>query len=167
MRSALVLALVIWFSSLAVAATPTAVTAEAKAPEVSQDESIIGNHSPAAYPMGVTELREMRRQSPTAEATAVLSAAPARTELEQDLTYALLVFAFLVILVLAGLAIRAPKSWSPDSILRVFGIALILPLAVVLVVAGYSEKQMAPVMGLLGVVAGYLLGHSQKPSGGG
>jgi len=37
---------------------------------------------------------------------------------------------------------------------------LIITGALFLVVAGYTDKQMAPVMGLLGTLAGYLLGKS-------
>jgi biopolymer transport protein ExbB/TolQ len=35
-------------------------------------------------------------------------------------------------------------------------------MAVFLVVAGYTDTQIAPVMGLLGTVAGYLLGKEPK-----
>ena len=61
------------------------------------------------------------------------------------------------------LAKTAQKTWSPQSLLRVLGIVLIIPLAVVLVVAGYSEDQIASVIGLMGVAVGYLLGSGEKP----
>jgi hypothetical protein len=61
------------------------------------------------------------------------------------------------------LAKTAQKAWSPQSLLRVLGIVLIIPLAVVLVVAGYSEDQIASVIGLMGVAVGYLLGSGEKP----
>lgn len=60
------------------------------------------------------------------------------------------------------LAKTAQKAWSPQSLLRVLGIVLIIPLAVVLVVAGYSEDQIASVIGLMGVAVGYLLGSGEK-----
>jgi hypothetical protein len=34
-----------------------------------------------------------------------------------------------------------------------------------LVIAGYSKDQITPVIGLLGVVAGYLLGANEQQSG--
>lgn len=49
---------------------------------------------------------------------------------------------------------------EPESMVRVFGMVLIVIAAVFLIIAGYSEKQIAPVFGLLGTVAGYLLGRS-------
>jgi hypothetical protein len=39
-----------------------------------------------------------------------------------------------------------------------FGTILIITTSVFLVVAGYSSNQIAPVTGLLGTLAGYLLG---------
>ncbi|WP_157779336.1 hypothetical protein [Burkholderia thailandensis] len=49
-----------------------------------------------------------------------------------------------------------------NAVLRVLGTVLILVFAVFLVVAGYSDKQIASVLGLLGTVAGYLLGKSEN-----
>nr|VFK43369.1 MAG: hypothetical protein BECKTC1821E_GA0114239_102511 [Candidatus Kentron sp. TC] len=58
------------------------------------------------------------------------------------------------------------KGADLDDTLKVFGTILIVVAAVFLIVAGYSEKQIAPVIGLLGTVAGYILGkqHSNKKS---
>jgi uncharacterized membrane protein len=49
-----------------------------------------------------------------------------------------------------------------EAVLRIFGTILIIMLAVFLVVAGYTDTQIAPVMGLLGTIAGYLLGKETK-----
>jgi hypothetical protein len=46
-------------------------------------------------------------------------------------------------------------------VLRVLGTILILVFALFLVLAGCDDKQIAPVLGLLGTVAGYLLGRSE------
>lgn len=80
------------------------------------------------------------------------------------------VLAIALLLLTAGLAggviylaKTAQKAWSPQSLLRVLGIILIIPLAVILVVAGYSEDQIASVIGLMGVAVGYLLGSGEKP----
>ena len=69
-----------------------------------------------------------------------------------------LLFGVLVIGICAWL-MRDMKP-SADSILKVFGTVLIITGALFLVVAGYSDEQMAPVMGLLGTLAGYLLGKN-------
>jgi hypothetical protein len=63
----------------------------------------------------------------------------------------------LVVFFLATYLIKIGKE--VEAILRVFGTIMIVFLAVFLVVAGYSDTQIAPVMGLLGTIAGYLLGR--------
>lgn len=73
-------------------------------------------------------------------------------------------FGILVILV-TGVLLRSGKH-DPLQLLRIFGTIVILVMAVFLVVAGYNDQQIAPVLGLLGTVAGYLLGKetSAPPS---
>ena len=82
--------------------------------------------------------------------------------IEVAITWALLVFTLIVLGMVVYLAKSAAKAWSPQSVLRVFGITLIIPMAVLLITAGYSEKQIGAVIGLLGVIAGYLLGNGDK-----
>jgi VIT1/CCC1 family predicted Fe2+/Mn2+ transporter len=80
---------------------------------------------------------------------------------ESAMTISAIVLAFGVfIIVIAALMIKWGST--AESTLRVVGTLVILIAAVFLVVAGYSDKQIAPVMGLLGTVAGYLLGKSSK-----
>lgn len=56
------------------------------------------------------------------------------------------------------------RGTNPEAALRILGTLVILFAALFLVVAGYSDKQIAPVMGLLGTIAGYLLGKTTKES---
>lgn len=72
-----------------------------------------------------------------------------------------LIFGAFLIVVAASL-IRHGKS--EESVLRILGTILVIVAALFLVVAGYDDKQMAPVMGFLGTIAGYLLG--KEPSRG-
>jgi hypothetical protein len=66
-----------------------------------------------------------------------------------------LLFGFLT-LCLAAYVIRRGHPW--EAVLKIFGMVLIVVLTVFLIVAGYDDKQIAPAMGLLGTIAGYLLG---------
>ena len=66
----------------------------------------------------------------------------------------------LIVFCLATYLVKIGKNI--DTILRFFGTTLIIVMAVFLVVAGYSDKQIGPVMGLLGTIAGYLLGKDTK-----
>lgn len=50
------------------------------------------------------------------------------------------------------------KGKNADDVLKLFGTIIIVISAVFLVVAGYTDTQISPVIGLLGTIAGYLLG---------
>lgn len=64
------------------------------------------------------------------------------------------------LLVIAFMTFIIRKGGPLEDTLKVFGTMMIIVAAVFLIVAGYSEKQIAPVIGLLGTIAGYLLGRS-------
>jgi hypothetical protein len=70
-----------------------------------------------------------------------------------------LVFGLLVIL-LATYLVRS--GVNTEAVLRIFGTILIILVSVFLVVAGYTDTQIAPVMGLLGTIVGYLLGKETR-----
>ncbi len=73
-----------------------------------------------------------------------------------------LLFSLIVFLMMATLIYRKVEKADSDTLLRVFLIPLIIIFAVYLVVVGYSENQLSPVMGLLGTIAGYLLGQQRS-----
>ncbi len=50
------------------------------------------------------------------------------------------------------------RGTTSHDILKLFGTMIIVISAVFLVVAGYSDTQITPIVGLLGTIAGYLLG---------
>lgn len=66
----------------------------------------------------------------------------------------------LIVCLLAAMLLRQGKS--ADNVLKTLGTILIIVAALFLVVAGYSDKQIAPVIGLLGTIAGYLLGKGNS-----
>lgn len=72
-------------------------------------------------------------------------------------TLSITVFAFG--LIICGLmTMLHSKGKSATDLLRLFSLPLIIVSAVVLVIAGYSDRQISSVIGLLGTIAGYLLG---------
>lgn len=109
------------------------------------------------------ELAKLQAQT-TTSGTASVAQAPAAatpwwtTQNAMTMSSVVLVFGLVVIVICAGL-MRASRP-SSEAVLRVFGTVLIITGALFLVVAGYDDKQMAPVMGLLGTLAGYLLGKA-------
>jgi hypothetical protein len=116
-------------------------------------------------------LEEIDQQLQQADATikslSTTSASPARVTAPSwwsvtdamTISAAVLVFG-LAVLVLATYLIRTGKN--TEAVLRIFGTILIVMVAVFLVVAGYTDTQIAPVIGLLGTIVGYLLGKETK-----
>lgn len=76
--------------------------------------------------------------------------------LVQFLALAVLIFTFLSLLLCAVLLWRQRASGT--QILRIFGVLTIVGMSALLVVIGYSNEQLTPIVGLFGAIAGYLLG---------
>lgn len=101
-------------------------------------------------------------QKTTEEMPSVAQATKAQWWSTQDamtMSAALLIFG-VIVLAMATAVIRSGKK--TDAVIKVFGTVLIVIVSVFLVVAGYSETQIAPVMGLLGTIAGYILGKDSS-----
>ena len=83
---------------------------------------------------------------------------------ETILALSVIGFSLLVLYVQYHLVMKDTVDWTPNAIIRFFGLTLIINGGVLLVVAGFSNQQIAGVLGLLGSIAGYLLGASSKGS---
>ncbi len=79
---------------------------------------------------------------------------------QNAMTMSTVVLLFGVVVIAICAVLMKNSRPSAEAVLRVFGTVLIIVGALFLVVAGYTDKQMAPVMGLLGTLAGYLLGKT-------
>ena len=77
-------------------------------------------------------------------------------DLVKFLAISVLAFTFSALLLSAILMWRSRASGF--HILRVFGIVCILGISALLLVVGYSNEQLTPIVGLFGAIAGYLLG---------
>ena len=90
----------------------------------------------------------------------VTAGQPWNPELVKFLTVSVLAFGLLVILTMAVLVVRKSQA---GEVLRLFTVPMVIVAAVFLVVTGFSSAQITPVIGLLGTLAGYILGvQSQK-----
>lgn len=85
-----------------------------------------------------------------------------RTLFEERLSLGVLIFFFLALLLEFLLVFF--KKMDSDQGLRIFAITLIIGSSLFLVTAGYNNDQIAPIIGLLGTVAGYLLGNIKSKS---
>jgi hypothetical protein len=89
------------------------------------------------------------------------SDAPTWWSVTNAMTISSVVLAFgLLVILLATYLVRS--GVNTEAVLRIFGTILIILVSVFLVVAGYTDTQIAPVMGLLGTIVGYLLGKETR-----
>lgn len=84
-----------------------------------------------------------------------------RSDTEIYLSLAVLGFGLVILALQIALMFKVGKGWGPNSI-RICGLTLVIISGIFLITAGYSQAQVAPVIGLLGTIAGYLLGKSEK-----
>ena len=81
------------------------------------------------------------------------------------LSFGVLIFGFLVMLV--ELYMVKANNFDQSQALKFILVTLVITSALFLIAAGFSNNQIASAMGLLGTIAGYLLGreHSEQSSG--
>lgn len=84
---------------------------------------------------------------------------PRMTQMEFNLSRIVLMFGISII-TLEMLLVWLNKIDSQDAI-KIVIITLIVTSTLFLITAGYSNDQIAPAMGLLGTIAGYLLGKQK------
>jgi uncharacterized protein YjeT (DUF2065 family) len=79
-----------------------------------------------------------------------------------EFALAVLVLLFGVLVILSASMTLKGKSVTPEQALRFYGVIVILIGTILLIVAGLSNNQIAPAVGLFGTLAGYLLGKNQS-----
>lgn len=85
---------------------------------------------------------------------------PWTPDLVQFLAVGVLGFSGIALLLATVLLWRSGAP--PHQVLRVFGVITILGFAALLLVVGYNDDQLTPIVGLFGAIAGYLLGKDGK-----
>jgi uncharacterized membrane protein len=96
-----------------------------------------------------------------AEKTALQQNALWTPEMVKFLVIAILAFTVLALLMTSVLMYKKDKTGRLT--LRLFGIIIIICMSSVLMVVGYSDSQLTPIIGLFGAIAGYLLGRDANP----
>lgn len=81
------------------------------------------------------------------------------SEPEIYLSIAVLIFGLILTILECIIIIKMNMGWNVDSI-RIVGITLVVTAGLFLIPASYSNDQIAPLVGLLGTIVGYLLGKS-------
>jgi len=75
-----------------------------------------------------------------------------------------LVFGLALIVVFTNLVRREGKGWR-TIYMRLVVLTIVVTAGLFVIVAGYTQDQIAPMMGLLGTLVGYLLGKEGAPTG--
>lgn len=88
-----------------------------------------------------------------------LPALGGRTMYELYLSLGVLGFGLLTMVLEIFVMLWLKKGWGPISS-QVVGITFLVTAGVFLITAGYSREQISPMIGLLGTIAGYLLGRA-------
>jgi hypothetical protein len=98
---------------------------------------------------------DQSKDSPSSQATRSGHAA-----IEIVLSLGVLVFGAVIIFLEILVMLKRAMYWDLWSF-KILGLTLIIVAGLFLIVAGYSQNQAAPMMGLLGTVAGYLRGKEE------
>jgi len=85
---------------------------------------------------------------------------PWNPDLVWSLATGVLWFAAFCVLLSGVLLWRA--NASADHVLRSVGVISIVAFSAVLLIVGYNNEQLTPIIGLFGAIAGYLLGKESK-----
>lgn len=72
------------------------------------------------------------------------------------------VFGFGLFVTIAAFFLRRYAGFSEDAVIRLVSLILIVSGTLFLVTLGYSAEQIAPALGILGTIAGYMLGRSHN-----
>ena len=133
--------------------------------------------SPGLTDRGTSSLEEAMAPAETDEQTETASQAgtapigqpPAKntnrsgrswSDVETMMTICILAFGVLTLFLQTFICFRLKIEWTPYSILQFYGLTLVIVGSLLLITAGYSDQQIAGVIGLLGTIAGYLLGKT-------
>jgi uncharacterized membrane protein YciS (DUF1049 family) len=79
-----------------------------------------------------------------------------------EFTLSMTVLAFGLLVILLEIFLIKNKKISSEDTIKFIIITLIITSTLFLITAGYSNDQIAPAVGLLGTIAGYLLGRIQN-----
>jgi len=109
-----------------------------------------------------TETHEVTKRQPPDLLGSDSEMSAGHSIMEIALSIGVLVFGAVILLAEITVMLRQNRYWD-DWSLKVLGLTLVIVGGLFLIVAGYSQSQSAPMMALLGTVAGYLLGREARP----
>ncbi len=73
-----------------------------------------------------------------------------------------LVLVFMVVALILSTILLFRKQAESTEVLKVFGVLSIIGLSTLLLITGYGNEQLTPIVGLFGAISGYLLGKDRS-----
>ena len=83
-----------------------------------------------------------------------------------ELTAAFLVLIFAAMVFAVAILLKRWGGYSETAVVRLIALVLIVSSTLFLVVLGFSTEQIGAALGLLGTIAGYVLGRADRGKGG-
>ncbi len=117
-------------------------------------------NSPPQQVSNTPPTREVANKPPMDADVGAPATISVMTTNELWLSFGVLIFGFLVMLI--ELYMVKANQFDQGQALKFILVTLVITSALFLIAAGFSNNQIASAMGLLGTIAGYLLGRSQS-----
>jgi len=80
---------------------------------------------------------------------------------QKELVAAAIILGFSFLCFMVAIVLRR-SGFGDENVIRILALILIVSGTLFLVTMGYSAEQIAPALGILGTVAGYMLGRADK-----
>lgn len=124
-----------------------------------QSDKVEISNAPPSSQTGTAEVTNTPPTTTDAGAPEVMSI---MTSYEIWLSFGVLIFGLIVMGI--ELYLMKVNKFDQNQTIKFVLVTLIITSALFLIAAGFSNNQIAPAMGLLGTVAGYLLGKGDTPA---
>jgi hypothetical protein len=81
---------------------------------------------------------------------------------QKEFAAAGLVLLFSVLCFIVAALLKRVSGFGDENVIRILALVLIVSGTLFLVTLGYSAEQIAPALGILGTIAGYMLGRADR-----
>ncbi|MGH8498112.1 MAG: hypothetical protein ACRERV_04795 [Methylococcales bacterium] len=108
----------------------------------------------------ISALEQAQNALDTSQTVSATLEQPWSAELVRFLSIGVLGFSCFALILATVLLWRSNSS--PDYVLKIFGVITIVASSVLLLVVGYNNEQLTPIVGLFGAIIGYLLGKDWR-----
>lgn len=153
-----------WIVLVLALVAPPAAAQESPKHWPAPPEAVRGAEDEAARQKGALEQAPTQKELRQAPAGAQVGSSPRwHQPVEIVFSLAVLVFGAGLIVLFTRKLLGQGNAWRA-MYLRLVVLTIVVTAGLFVITAGYSEQQIAPMMGLLGTLVGYLLGREAPPA---